>query len=136
MPNVRPISQKKYNVSKNRFRELFYFCLQYPTWKAELKELTDSLGASFDGQPRAKGNISDSTGRLGERRATLSSKCDLIEQVAEEADTDLQTYIIKAVTTEGMTYNILRNRFKIPCGQTRYYAARRKFYYLLDKKLN
>lgn len=75
--NIRPISKAKYNISKHRFLELYYFCLQYNEWKDELKYNTDTVGAIItDGLPQGS-NISDSTGRLGDRRAEFSRKFEL-----------------------------------------------------------
>lgn len=134
--DIRPLNKSKYGISKYRFRELYYFCMQYQEWKDELKYLTDSLGTgSGDGQPRAKGKISNPTATLGERRAILSQNCELIEETAKEASSYIAEYIIKAVTNEGITYTYLRNVMGIPCGKNQYYTARRKFYYLLSQKI-
>ena len=35
----------KYGISKHRFRELYYWCLQYNEWKDELKYKTDTVKA-------------------------------------------------------------------------------------------
>ena len=33
MPNVRPLNKDKYQISEYRFRELYYWCLQYKEWE-------------------------------------------------------------------------------------------------------
>lgn len=132
---TRPLNQEKYDISKYRFRELYYFCLQYNEWLDELKYNTDSVkSANNDGMPRGT-NVSDQTGALGTRRAELARKCKIIEQTAIEVDPDIYRYIIQAVTNELITYEYLRMRMGIPCGKNVYYDRRRKFYWLLSQKI-
>ena len=64
-----------------------------------------------------------------------SFKCKLIEQTAMETDSELYQYIIKAVTNEYVTYKYLQTIMNIPCSRNTYYDRRRKFYYLLSKKI-
>lgn len=131
---VRPLNQDKYNISKYRFRELYYFCLQYHEWQDELKYNTDTVGAiCYDGLPHGS-NISDQTGNLGARRAELARRCEIIEQTAVEADPEIYQYILRAVTDEHITYKYLKTVMGIPCGKDMYYDRRRKFYWLLSRK--
>lgn len=134
MPNIRPINEKKYHMSKYRFMELYNFCLQYKEWKEELRYLTDTVSSPrMTGMPVVHSNR-DVTQELAIRRKELSDKCKLIEQTAIEADGDIYQYLIKAVTNEGITYNYLREMQGIPCGKDMYYDRRRKFYWLLSQK--
>ena len=43
MGSVRSLNQNKYGISKNRFRELYYWCLQYKEWKEELNYRTSTV---------------------------------------------------------------------------------------------
>lgn len=134
MPNVRAINQSKYNISKNRFRELYYFCLQYAEWKQELRFNTDTVSAiTSDGQPHSS-SISDSTGRLAIKRAELKTKCKAIEDAVKEADQECAKWLLQGVTT-GCSYNYLKYKLNMPCGRDRYYDRRREFYWRLDKKI-
>ncbi|MBP1616158.1 MAG: hypothetical protein H6Q13_3606 [Bacteroidetes bacterium] len=134
MGNVRELNHSKYGISKNRFKELYYWCLQYNEWKDELKYKTDTVGAmEVTNMPSGHG-VSDSTQKLAIRRALLEQKCRLIEQTAIEADSDIYKYIIKAVTEEGISYRYLNNIMEIPCGKDMYYDRRRKFYWLLSQR--
>ena len=136
MPKVRPINERKYGISKYRFREAYNFCLQYHEWKEELKHTIDALKSpEINDMPRAAGQTSDTTAMLATRRAELTRKCELVEQTAIEADVQIYQYIIDAVTNEGTSYRHLKIRKKIPCGKDMYYDRRRKFYYLLSNKL-
>ena len=133
--HIRPLNKDKYGISKFRFMEVYYFCLQYHEWKDELQYNTDTVQAiQYDKDP-IKFGISDQTGDLGARRAELSKRCDLIEQTAIEADPDIYQYIIKAVTNVGIGYNYLYAVMGIPCSRNTYYRKRRRFYWLLSKKI-
>lgn len=134
MGNVRPLNQSKYGISKNRFWELYYWCLQYGEWKNELKYNTNTVGSMEITDMPTSHNGGDSTQQLAMRRGVLEQRCRLIEQTAIETDPDLYQYILKAVTTEGVTYHYLKMIMYIPCGRTMYYERRKKFYWLLSLK--
>ena len=133
--NVRPISEKKYNISKHRFRELYYFCLQYQEWLDELKYKTDDVSSVGITNMPTSHNTNSNVERLALRRAQLEEKCKILEQTAIEADETLYQYIIKAVTNEGVSYNYLKMVMNIPCCKNVWYDRRRKFYYLLSEKI-
>lgn len=134
MGKVRPLNHSKYGISKNRFRELYYWCLQYDEWKDELKYKTDTVGAMEITDMPTSRNVSDSTQQLAFRRAALQKNCELIEQTAIEADAEIYQYIIKAVTDEDVTYTYLDMVMGIPCSRNTYYERRKKFYWTLDKR--
>ena len=136
MPNVRKETMKKYNISSHRFMELYHFCLQYNEWKDELKYKVDTLkSVQITDAPAAGGGVSDGTARLAARRVELQKKCELIEQTAIEADAEIYPYILKAVTNEGITYGYLSTVMDIPCSRNTWYERRKKFYWLLSKKI-
>ena len=129
---IRPeISQKKpYYISKHRYYELVHFCLQYPEWEKEYHELGFyRSGTERNGYSNA---ISDPTGSLASRLATLESKMKLIEDTAIQARPDLWVYIFKSVT-EGRSFAYFE-ALGIPCGKDLFYEMRRKFFWLLDAR--
>lgn len=133
--NVRPLNEKKYNITKHRFAELYHFCMQYPEWKDELNYKTDNINSiDISDMPVNHNNVSN-VEKLALRRLQLESKCKIIEQTAIEADPELYQYILKAVTNEGISYNYLKMIMNIPCGKKMWYDRRRKFYYLLSQKI-
>ena len=133
--NVRPLNERKYNISKHRFAEVYHFCLQYSEWKDELKYKTDNLnGVQITGMPTAHSGVS-SVETLAIRRAILEGKCKVIEQTAIETDSEIYQYILKAVTNEFISYNYLYTVMGIPCSRNTWYERRRKFYYLLAEKI-
>jgi hypothetical protein len=133
---MRPINKDKYGIDTNRFLEIKYHCLQYPEWRRELAELTNTIKAMQYGQ-EGKGSPSQAsqTEHLAIKRMELEEKCKRIEQTAIEADTVIYPWILEGVTTDYATYRYLRDSKKIPCGKKMYYERRRKFYYLMSKKI-
>ena len=135
MANVRAINKDKYNISDYRFRELYYFCLQYEEWQEALKDLHNPLkGMQYSGVP-ASGDPGKPTERAAIEGAEYWHKCNAIEEAAKAADPELREYIIYAVTHEGITFKILKMQKNIPCERDRYYNSRRKFYFHLDRIL-
>ena len=135
MPDVRPISEKKYGISKHKFLQVYHFCMQYNEWKDELKYKTDtvrSLNVSDMPKGSGAGNPDEA---LAIRRAEISERCKLIERTCIEADPDIYRWLLKAVTNEGVGYTYLKERMDIPCGHNMYYDRRRKFYWLMAQKI-
>ena len=133
MPNVRALNKDKYNISNFRFRELYYFCLQYDEWKEQIKILSNPLkGMQYSEMP-SSGSPGNPTAKNAIACAELSRKCEMIERAAKIADSDLKEYIIYAATHERVSFNFLKMQKNIPCERDRYYNSRRKFYFVLDK---
>lgn len=122
-----------YEISKARYGELCYFCEQYPEWVDWLKNNTDTAqGVGYSDEP--KGNSKqDKDGDLAVERAKRSEKVEMIEQAAQAADGDLYQYIIKNVAY-GCGFTVLQGLFEIPCSESTFYRARRRFFWILDKK--
>ncbi|WP_313583317.1 hypothetical protein [Lacrimispora sp.] len=133
MGNVRPLNHSKYGISKNRFWELYYWCLQYGEWKDELKYKTDTVRSMEITDMPSSHDPGDATQQLAIRRVMLEKNCQLIEQTAIEADPDIYQYLLKAVT-EDVPYRYLDMIMNIPCSRNTYYDRRRKFYWLLSQK--
>lgn len=129
---TKELSQKnKYWISKHRQYELKHFCLQYPNWKQEYAELS-YISTSVAARTRSTNTPGDPTGNLVIKRSYYKDRIDLIENIAVETDAVLGSYILRAVT-EGLSYNHLKSRLKIPCGRDTYYACYRRFFWLLSK---
>lgn len=131
------ISKKnKYWISKHRFYEIQHMCYQYQEWKDEYRTLSEQTvsGVNYDGMPHGS-NVSDPTGNTGERLVELAKKIALVEEVAVEADPSLAKYILKAVTDENVTFNYLQQVMNIPCGKDMYYSKRRRFYWLMSRRM-
>lgn len=132
MPNRRELKLNDYGISSKRYKELCGFCEQYTEWKDELKYKTDTVKSKqITDMPMAttRENPLES---LAVRRSELEEKCKIIEQTAKQADIELHQYIIKAVTEE-VPFWYLRDIMGMPRCRDDFYAARRYFYFLLDK---
>lgn len=125
----------RWKIDVHEFYMAMHFAYQYNSWRKELEGLTDTSKAiTYSDMP--KGNINpDPTFDLVARREQLVRNVDLVEQCAREADADLYEWILLGVTNEGVTYENLKALRNIPCGHNVYYDRRRKFYYLLSKKI-
>lgn len=131
---IRPeLSQKnRYWISKHRYYELKHFCLQYPDWKKNYR----SLDATASNRPAViqheDGAISKPTEVYAEARLFFSTRMAMVEQTAMKAAGDLAPLMLKSVT-EGISYEKLRAREGVPCCKDVWYAAYRRFFWLLDK---
>lgn len=132
---VRPeLSKKnKYWISKHRYYELKYFCLQYPMWK-KAYELLDGLQMySYELVYISNTDPSDVTGKCVEEREIYFDRMKTVEQAAIEADPYLASYILKAVT-EGLSYTYLKQKLNIPCSRDMYYDRYRRFFWILSQE--
>ena len=127
MPDVRPLNEKKYGISKHAFKTAYSYCLQYQEWREEL----DSKGSTVK-SPQMTGmpgthNRSDPTGNLAQDRAELETKITKIEETVREAigkDKGLYKYLLLYVTTEGSTFAWMKRK-GIPCERTYFYKVRK-----------
>lgn len=103
---------KQYGISEFRFRELYYYTLQYPEWEKEYLAGKKSP----------------------EELERLRRKMDEIDILCLMTEEGLAEYIRAGVVWKDMTYTKLKSVFGIPCDRNTYYKYRRKFYWLLDKK--
>lgn len=76
----------------------------------------------------------DPTYRCAEARESYARRIHIIEQAAIETSADFYIYILKAVTTEGWSYEKLKVNDNIPCCKDTYYDLYRRFFWLLNKE--
>lgn len=132
MSNTRPeLSKKnKWWIPKHRYYELKHYCLQYEDWKDKLNAYGD---VQTSGIVRTNPEWSDPVGNEAAYREYYLSQMRMVESSAYEADQDIGTYILRAVT-EDLSFTILNMVYDIPCGKDMYYDRYRKFFYILDAK--
>lgn len=128
MPNKWDISLNKYNISNKRYRELYYFCLQYREKKEELRNCYGIGSSSLSDMPKG-GCTSNAVAKQVERAIKLKRDIEIIEQCAIAADAEIYQYILKSVTKD-LRYEFLN----VPAGRRQFYESRRKFFYLLNQK--
>lgn len=127
---IRPeLSLKnRYWLPKHRYYELKHFCLQYPDWKKSY--------ISLDGLPKIRvmnnvrgGEVPNPTAVYAEARIYYRERMDMVESAAKDAAADLAGLMLKAVT-EGISYE----HISPPCCKEVWYAAYRRFFWILDKE--
>ena len=132
---IRPeISERSaFYISKHRYYELKHFCLQYPEWREKLKQI-DGLIVNLDrfAAGAKGGGYSDPTALYAEARVFLSQRMEMVDRAAEKACGYLAKAMIESVT-HGISYEKMAARGLVCCGKEAWYAAYRKFFWLLDK---
>lgn len=135
-PTPKLSKKNKWWISTHSFYAAYHFAMKYGEWKDEYRNLENPLSSpGMDGMPHGNGGVSKPTEQAAVKKAELKNKMQLIEDTARETDEQLYNWIMKAVTTEGVTYIYLQNIMRIPCSRNTFYERRRKFYYLLSKKM-
>ena len=133
---IRPeISMKNtYWIERHRYYELKHFCLQYPAWKKAYNSLLGlSSRRDVDNVSRNKYQTSNPTEHSSMIRAMYAERMRLVEDAAEESDSDIFNYLILAVT-KGVSYENLKTMYDIPCCREKYYESYRKFFWILNQK--
>lgn len=135
MTTVRPVTKRsRWAIPKHAFYTAYHFALQYNDLRKEYQSNCELTSVVYDGMP--KGNsLASTTEKMAIKNAQIKKKIDIIEQAAYEADPEISKWILYAVTTEGATFDYLYLARGIPCSRNTFYDRRRKFYYILDKKL-
>lgn len=124
----RDMKLSDYNISRAKYNELKYFCMQYEEKKQKLNKSYGIKAVVNDGMP--KGNLpGNPVERTAIQNAMLRKDIELIEQTAVEADPEIYQWLMKNVT-EGIPYEWLN----VPAGRRQFYESRRYFFYLLSQK--
>lgn len=87
------------------------------------------------GEELGGNTIQDITAKCAMIKAICSTKMDMVEKAAKEADEYLSEYIMKAVT-EDLSFTYLKTKMEMPCGKDMYYDRYRKFFWILSKMIN
>ena len=124
----RDMKLSDHNITRDKYNELKYFCLQYWQKKQEIDRNYGIDSFSQDGMPRGTSS-SNPTEKKALRIAQLKRDTELIEQTAMEADAEIYPWILKNVTS-GVPYEYM----DVPMGRKKFYEARRYFFFLLAQK--
>lgn len=128
---IRPevSSRNAYYISRHRHYELKHFCLQYPEWKRAYRDLDGLPSCSLSIAEQVKGGgHSDPTAMYAEARIYYKDRMRMVEESAAKAAGDMGGLMLRAVT-EGVSYE----HISPPCCKEVWYAAYRRFFWLLDK---
>ncbi|MCL2566347.1 MAG: hypothetical protein FWE24_11180 [Defluviitaleaceae bacterium] len=129
MPSKRDLILSEYGISKFRYRELYYFCLQYEEMVKEKENCYDLREKIMDGMPKAASK-SDQTGNKAVRAVVLGERLKMIEDCAMESSGELYPWVLDAVIT-GRNYDEICP----PCHEKKFRNMRRKFYQILNSRL-
>lgn len=125
----RDLALSGYDISRERYRELKYFCRQYREKKAKLADARLPGGQNWDGMPHSS-TVGDPTARRAEKAMRYREDVELIERTAVEAAPECPRELLRNVT-EGIPWEYLPST-DVP--RRAFYEARRKFFWLLDQK--
>lgn len=132
MPNQWKLDLSEYGISDAAAQELRFFCLRYPEMVRRLADLRNPLHAmNYDGMPHGSGTV-EPTAEAAEKAADISRDCEMIEQSAIEADSEIYQWLLDAVT-HGNSYTYER-AFGMPCGHGYFEKRRREFFRILAMK--
>ena len=128
---LRDMTWDDYGISRNRYKELQAFCLQYDEKKSKINRGVNAV--ANDGMP--KENFKKNTLEMNAIRNVIYQRdCEMIEQAAVAASSEIYPYIIKSVTND-LSFPYIEYDEKlgrIPVGKTEFYGYRRLFYHYLD----
>ena len=108
MQNIRPVSEKKWDISNHAFYQAYHFAMRYKEFKDILRYKTNTVGSPKFGDTTGSGVTKSATEELAIKRAWAKKNYKMIEESAKQADQQLYKYILKAVTEEGITYKYLK----------------------------
>lgn len=137
MGNIRPvIKTSEWKISKHEFYAAYHYALQYNEWNDMVNAIAslDTPDPEQADMPHGTGT-SDVTYRKALKISKYRDQMRMIEEVVRETDASIYCWLLKGVTNENCTFDYLSMRMNIPCGKNYYYDKRRKFYYLLSKRL-
>lgn len=117
-------------ISKNRYYELKYFCLQYNAWIEESKNI--KIFPNVDYQDRVDHSRGNPTEDIALDIVEKHKNIEILARASRLCDPELGKYVLIGATS-GHSYEILNANNRIPCCKEVYYKTYRKFFYILDK---
>lgn len=124
---------KQIGISKNRYIELLHFCRQYPEWTLEANSLLGIKGMKITGQPRGT-DKTDPVVTAAERRERLKRKIDMVDECARQVKNgEWYAAIIQNVCI-GKAYEKMDTTIMPTSHRQAFFAARRDFFALIDKR--
>jgi len=124
---------KQIGITMERYRELMYFCRQYPEWKTEANSLLGIRAVKMDGLPHGSGK-SDPVAMAAERRDKLLEKIKLVDDCAREiGGGEWYAALIQNVCI-GKSYEQLDKELMPTSFRQEFFSSRRAFFDLLNKK--
>lgn len=129
---LRNMTWEDYGISRNRYKELKAFCLQYDEKKSKIKYGITAM--QYDGMPKSSGTESQVETQAIEN-SVYKSDCAMIEEAAVRANPGIWKYILKSVTLD-LPYEFIEyddEQGKIPMCRNDFYGNRRLFFSILHQ---
>lgn len=130
---TRNVTWEDYGISKNRYRELKAFCLQYDEKKRKIERGTKPM--RYDGMPGGGLTSESPVETQAIRNAMYLDDIRMIEEAAIRTNPVIWKYLLRSVTQD-MPYEYIEydeELGKIPIGRNDFYGERRKFFSILDE---
>ena len=120
-------------ISKDRYRELLYYCRQYPEWKVEANSLLGIKAIKMDGLPHGSGK-SDPVASAAERREKLLAKIAVVDECASGVGGGAWYDALIQNVCLGRAYEKIDAAIMPTSFRNAFYEIRRQFFEKLDKK--
>ena len=127
-------SSNPYYISKHEYLMVRHFALLYPEWKKQKNEIENRINYGFKIGGVYNGSIVCPVEKAVEDAEKYEFRMNLIEQAAKIAGEDIWEIVLIGVTTQ-CNYEYLRLMKNIPCCKDVYYRMYRKFFWVLNQKL-
>lgn len=129
---LRDMTWDDHGISKNRYKELRAFCLQYDEKKSKVRYGISSVQS--DGAP--SGNFRESpVEKQAIENSVFLRDIRMIEEAAIRAEPGVWKYILRSVT-QGLSYEYIEydeELGKISMCRSDFYGTRKLFFSILDK---
>lgn len=123
-----PLKLDGYELSREEYFELYWFCRQYPDKKLRADLMIKTGNQALSGMPHSP-NVSDPVCNAVMSRERLLKECEMIEQAAIAAAPDMYQSLLRSVTM-----NEPYSQICPLCGVNQFTALRRKFFFTLHEK--
>ena len=127
-----PCESNDFYLPKEEFLTMVHFCLQYPTWEQQLKDISSLKSPVIRSNRVQNSRHSDTTADTAMKLARITRKMDMVDNTLKSLSSGIEEWL-KLGVCEGLTYEQLRMK-GIPCGSKLYYKIRQRFYYELAQK--
>lgn len=126
---------KQIGISKDRYQQLLHFCRQYPEWKIEADSLLGIRAVKADGMPHGSGK-QDPVAMAAEKREKLMSKMAIVEECAMAVGRGAWYKAIIQNICIGKAYSQMESVLMPSSHKAAFFAKRREFFMLLDKRID
>lgn len=124
-----------FGISRDRYRQLLYYCRQYREWMAEASSLLGVGAQQYSVMPHGS-EVGDPVARAVMRREQLVAKCARVERVADCVDGGRWRAALIQNICMGKALHFIDPAILPTSNRNDYYKARREFFILLNRELD